>query len=142
VTERVKHARLLRTQPEPFLLTDTMDLRRLAQANAMASPRRYSAPLNHPTLNSTTTTPPSASAHPVTSRPRISYPITRSPLESPSISASLPFDWEAARGLRDPPYSLLSPKRRSVRNSDIGTPNAKASPTKQRAVRKKSFYEK
>jgi hypothetical protein len=120
-----------------------MDLRRLAQANAMASPRRYSTPSNHRTINSTTTTtPPSASAHPVTARPRASYPITRSPLESPSISASLPFDWEAARGLRDPPYSLLSPKRRSVRNSDIGTPNGKGSPTKQRAVRKKSFYEK
>jgi hypothetical protein len=117
-----------------------MDLRRLAQANAMSSPRRSSAPFNRRATNST---PPSSSSHSATPRPRVSYPITRSPLESPSISASLPFDWEAARGLRDPPYSLLSPKRRSPRDSEICTPNGKGgSPTKQRAVRKKSLYEK
>ncbi|KAH9997268.1 hypothetical protein BJV77DRAFT_1065334 [Russula vinacea] len=78
---------------------------------------------------------------PVTPRTRASYPITRSPLESPSISASLPFDWEAARGLRSPPYSPLGPKRRGARHSGIDSLNGNATATK-RAVRKKSLYEK
>ncbi|KAI0256704.1 hypothetical protein BJV78DRAFT_1116940 [Lactifluus subvellereus] len=107
----------------------------------MASPRRSSTSSNRRTINSATSTSPSAPALPITPRSRASYPITRSPLESPSISASLPFDWEAARGLRDPPYSPLSPKRRSVRNSSIGTPDRKGVPTK-RAVRKQSLCEK
>ena len=117
----------------------TMDLRRLAQANAMG-PRRLSTP----SANRTTTyvsTPPSPAPSPVTPRTRASYPITRSPLESPSISASLPFDWEAARGLRSPPYSPLGPKRRGARHSGIDSLNGNATATK-RAVRKKSLYEK
>ena len=68
----------------------------------------------------------------------MSYPISRSPLEYPSISASLPFDWEAARGLRDPPYSPIGPQRRDRRFSDFGTPESK----RRRAVRKQSLYEK
>ncbi|KAI0306568.1 hypothetical protein B0F90DRAFT_1808237 [Multifurca ochricompacta] len=109
----------------------------------MASPRRSSTSSSHRIINSTTTssTLTSGLPLPVTPRARASYPIARSPLESPSISASLPFDWEAVRGLRDPPYFPLGPKRRNARKSDMGTPNGKGTPT-QRAVRKKSFYEK
>ena len=114
-----------------------MDLRRLAQANAMASPRRSSHPSGHRMTSSATGTP----SLPTTPRARASYPITRSPLESLSISASLPFDWEAARGLRSPPYSPLGPKRRGVPRSDIDSPNGKSTSTK-RVVRKKSLYEK
>ncbi|KAI9509388.1 hypothetical protein F5148DRAFT_768930 [Russula earlei] len=118
-----------------------MDLRRLAQANAMASPRRLSNTSSHHTTRSTSTTPPSAPAPLPTPRTRTSYPFTRSPLESPSLSASLPFDWEAARGLRSPPYFPLGPKRRSARKSEIDSPNGKATSAK-RAVRRKSLYER
>jgi hypothetical protein len=117
-----------------------MDLRRLAQANAMASPRRLSHPSNNRTSNSTST-PPSSASLPSTPKARASYPITRSPLESPSISASLPFDWEAARGLRSPPYYPLGPKRRGGRNSELDSPSVKGTPSK-RAVRKQSLYER
>ncbi|KAI9466215.1 hypothetical protein BJY52DRAFT_1143177 [Lactarius psammicola] len=117
-----------------------MDLRRLAQANAMASPRRSSSSANRRMSTSTSSTPTSAPALPITPKTRVSYAISRSPLEYPSISASLPFDWEAARGLRDPPYSPLGPKRREGRNSDFGTPDGKR--TSRRSVRKKSLYER
>jgi hypothetical protein len=62
-------------------------------------------------------------------------------LPNHSISASLPFDWEAARGLHSPPYSPLGPKPRGAWKSRIDSPNGKATPTK-RAVRKKSLYER
>ncbi|KAI0302043.1 hypothetical protein BC826DRAFT_1089859 [Russula brevipes] len=104
----------------------------------MASPRRLSHPSNHRTSHSPSTTPSSGPAPPTTPRTRASYPISRSPLESPSISASLPFDWEAARGLRSPPYSPLGPKRRGVRRSDLDSPNGNGTPTK-RAVRRRSL---
>jgi hypothetical protein len=147
VTGRVKDAR----QPclaclVPSVLRPTspvglcaMDLRRLAQANAMASPRRLSHPSNHRTTAPTTPTP--APALPTTPRTRASYPITRSPLESPSISASLPFDWDAARGLRSPPYSTFGPRRRGARKSELDSPSGKGTPSK-RAVRRQSLYEK
>ncbi|KAH9050765.1 hypothetical protein EDB84DRAFT_1584972 [Lactarius hengduanensis] len=115
-----------------------MDLRRLAQANAT---RRPSSSSNRRLSTSTSSTPTSAPALPITPRARVSYPIARSPLEYPSISASLPFDWEAARGLRDPPYSPLGPKRREGRTSDFGTPDGKRTPPR-RSVRKKSLYER
>src|SRR6266581_7848042 len=102
-----------------------MDLRRLAQANAMASPRRRSRHSNNHMSDSTSPSPLS------TPKARASYPISRSPLESPSISASLPFDWEAARGLRSPPYYPLGPKRRGGRQSELDSPNGKAAPTKR-----------
>jgi hypothetical protein len=124
----------------PLRPLTTMDLRRLAQANAMASPRRLSNPSNHRTTNSASATS-SGPALPTTPRARASYPITRSPLESPSISASLPFDWEAARGLRSPPYYPLGPRRRGVRKSELDSPNGKGTPSK-RAVRRQSLYEK
>ena len=40
--------------------------------------------------------------------------IARSPLESPSISVSFPFDWEVTHGIHYPPYSPLGPKRRGM----------------------------
>ena len=91
--------------------------------------------------NSTSTPSSPAAPFPSTPKARASYPITRSPLESPSISASLPFDWEAARGLRSPPYYPLGPKRRGGRQSELGSPSLKGTPSK-RAVRKQSLYER
>jgi len=150
VTERVKGAwfAFVCRLPLPWVLAlahrpphRQMDLRRLAQANAMASPRRSSSSTNHRLSTSTSSTQTTAPALPITPRARVSYPIARSPLEYPSISASLPFDWEAARGLRDPPYLPLGPKRRDGRNSDLGTPDGKRT-SSRRAVRKKSLYER
>ncbi|KAH9967686.1 hypothetical protein BJV74DRAFT_868904 [Russula compacta] len=54
-----------------------------------------------------------------------SYPITRSTFESPSISASFPFDWEVAHGILSPLYSPPGPKRRGVWKSDIKSLNGK-----------------
>ncbi|PCH37950.1 hypothetical protein WOLCODRAFT_135950 [Wolfiporia cocos MD-104 SS10] len=80
---------------------------------------------------------------------RGSVPYYTSPVLTESKSASVPFDWEAVRSRRPPPYGVSTPKRsRGVRQSDIGTP-VHASPgwgtpgtRRERAVRKKSFLER
>ncbi|KAI9070010.1 hypothetical protein FKP32DRAFT_1670887, partial [Trametes sanguinea] len=88
-------------------------LRRLAQTNAAvsASPARQGGSA-------------SASGAPSPSTPvrrtRLVYPI--SPVTSPSLSASQPFDWEAARSRRPPPYATPQSAKRKKRGSDVGTP--------------------
>ncbi|KAI0062258.1 hypothetical protein BV25DRAFT_1885488 [Artomyces pyxidatus] len=114
-----------------------MDLRRLAQANAMSSPRPSSSSSANSSGPSTPTSKPTL---PITPKTRPSYPISRSPLETPSLSASLPFDWDAARGRREPPYSPLGTRRRGGRKSEAGV-GMKGTPSR-RAVRKRSMYEK
>lgn len=106
-------------------------LRRLAQTNAAvsASPRAGQASV------SVGPTTPVRGSGPSTPRTRLVYPI--SPVTSPSLSASTPFDWEAARARRPPPYA--TPKRNS-RQSDVGTAG-KATPGR-RVVRKKSLYDR
>ncbi|KAI0780717.1 hypothetical protein BD413DRAFT_499532 [Trametes elegans] len=107
-------------------------LRRFAQTNAAvsASPRAAASNAVSPT------TP--VRGNPSTPRARLVYPI--SPVTSPSLSASQPFDWEAARSRRPPPYGTpISGKRRN-RPSDAGTP-AMGTPGK-RIVRKKSLYDR
>ncbi|KAK7467146.1 hypothetical protein VKT23_004205 [Stygiomarasmius scandens] len=54
---------------------------------------------------------------------------------SPSISHSVPFDWQAARSLQPAPYQTPKKSRSSEAN---GTPRV----LKPRVVRKKSLYEK
>lgn len=105
---------------------ETMSLRRLAQENhagVTGSPRSSSqfsprSPLANP---------------PTTPRSRVSLGVYRSPASTPSISSSVPFDWEAARSLRPPPYA--TPRGKATRTSH-GTSPRKA------VVRKKSLYEK
>ena len=42
--------------------------------------------------------------------------MSRSPADTPSISSSIPFDWEAAKNLRPAPYGL--PAKRTRMSSD------------------------
>ncbi|KAA1471164.1 hypothetical protein DENSPDRAFT_96624 [Dentipellis sp. KUC8613] len=115
-----------------------MDLRRIAQTNNMSSPRPSS------THSRDSSAGPSSPAFPSTPRPRLSHPVTivRSPLTTPSLSASVPFDWDAARSRRNPPYpspaSAKAPGR--GRKSELG--GLQGTPAKKRVVRKKSFFEK
>ena len=114
-----------------------MDLRRIAQTNAMASPRKSASGA------SGSTTPRSLPTTPV--RPRSGYAeINRSPLLLPSQSANIPFDWDAAKGLKEAPYSprgsARKPRRSEVGvgiNGVPGTPGRK----RERVVRKKGLVE-
>ncbi|RDB21044.1 hypothetical protein Hypma_011610 [Hypsizygus marmoreus] len=113
-----------------------MSLRRFAQTNhtATASPRSPQS--------SSGTSSPLTSANgklPSTPRNRVSMGAYRSPASTPSISSSIPFDWNAARSHKPPPYGtpLQNRRRKSqgVGGSDLGTPA-------RRVVRKKGFVEK
>ncbi|PVF95837.1 hypothetical protein CPB86DRAFT_787620, partial [Serendipita vermifera] len=66
------------------------------------------------------------SSDPVTPARKPRHSIVLSPLLTPSLSASHPFDWEAAKGHRPPPYPSNAPNgvkgRRSMRMSmGVGT---------------------
>jgi hypothetical protein len=106
-----------------------MSLRRFAQANHAANtPGSPHSP--SPRLNGVTHTP-------VTPRARVSY--VHSPSSTPSISSSTPFDWDAARSRRPPPYaSPLSAKRKS-RMSTI--PDG-VRPLPKKVVKKKGIFER
>jgi hypothetical protein len=101
-----------------------MSLRRFAQANAANIPDSPS-----PRSSSGTQTP-------VTPRARVSY--LDSPSSTPSISSSTPFDWEAARSRRPPPYATPLSVKRKARMSAA---NAATSPRKA-IIRKKGFVER
>ncbi|KAF9246513.1 hypothetical protein BU15DRAFT_70594 [Melanogaster broomeanus] len=103
-----------------------MSLRRFAQANAANIPGSPHSP--SPRLSSGTQTP-------VTPRTRVSY--IDSPSTTPSISSSTPFDWEAARSRRPPPYGTPLSAKRKPRKS---TTNGAASPRKA-VIRKKGLVE-
>ncbi|KZT70117.1 hypothetical protein DAEQUDRAFT_689622 [Daedalea quercina L-15889] len=118
-------------------------LRRLAQtnnANVAASPRQHASASTQASPTTPVRTP---------QRTRIVYPV--SPVTSPSISASTPFDWEAAKSYKPPPYAtpLANRRVRGLRQSDIGTP-ATGSPgfgtpntrRRERVIRKKTIVEK
>lgn len=123
-----------------------MSLRRVAQTNhAMATPRSSlsSSSTSQSTMTSPST-PDKEKIFPVTPKQRNShYQITRSPLLSPSLSEVRPFDWEAAKSNRPPPYA--SPLKGKSRRQSMAPNGALGSPTKgptRRVVRKKSLYEK
>lgn len=106
-----------------------MSLRRFAQANNAANTPGSPLP-SSPRLSGATYTP-------VTPRPRVSY--VHSPSSTPSISSSTPFDWDAARSRRPPPYaSPLSAKRKS-RTSTI--PDG-LRPLPKKVVKKKGIFER
>ncbi|KDQ60817.1 hypothetical protein JAAARDRAFT_204621 [Jaapia argillacea MUCL 33604] len=104
-----------------------MSLRRFAFNNNVAG-------TNASPRASTSSTPasPVVPAPPTTPRNR---PYHYSPAATPSISSSVPFDWEAAKSRRPPPYSTPIGKRRGPRKSEVGA-------TPRRIVRKKGFFEK
>ena len=110
-------------------------LRRFAQTNAAVSASPRAGSQSSASVGAGPTTPVQGSGA-TTPRTRLIYPI--SPVTSPSLSASQPFDWDAARLRRPPPYA--TPGKRKTRTSDFGTP-LKGTPSK-RVVRKKSLYER
>ncbi|KAF8964693.1 hypothetical protein BDZ97DRAFT_1939044 [Flammula alnicola] len=104
-----------------------MALRRFAQENnAAASPRSPKGPVPES---------PSSGFQPTTPRNRLSYGIHRSPADTPSISSSIPFDWEAARSRAPPPYATPLRGRKSVGTGTVGTP-------RKAIVRKKGVFER
>ncbi|PFH54347.1 hypothetical protein AMATHDRAFT_135569 [Amanita thiersii Skay4041] len=96
-----------------------MAFRRFAHQNYAASPT--ASPSNPSTPR---TRPPVLTAY-------------RSPASTSSISASVPFDWDAARSRKPPPYS--TPLQNRTRKS-FGT--AKSGQTRKGVVRKKSLMER
>lgn len=62
-------------------------------------------------------------------RTRHSLVYAPSPLSTPSLSETIPFDWDAARGLKPPPYQLPNSARtRRVRHSIAVGPDSSADP--------------
>ncbi|KAF4614771.1 hypothetical protein D9613_003065 [Agrocybe pediades] len=109
-----------------------MALRRLAQENAANASPRSPEGLNQPTTPRSGYTP----ATPRT-QDRQAYGFHRSPADTPSISSSVPFDWEAARSRAPPPYATPA-KPRSRKSVATGT----SSTPRKAIVRKKGFFEK
>ena len=108
-------------------------LRRLAQTNnAINSPRMSDAS----TQASPSTPVKKNGILPTTPRTRISYPISL--FTSPSRSASVPFDWEAARTRRPPPYASPLGRRARAQRNGATSPSRVA----KRVVRKKGIIEK
>ncbi|EAU88533.2 hypothetical protein CC1G_04239 [Coprinopsis cinerea okayama7 len=107
-----------------------MALRRLAQNNAAAAtPKREAdSPVAKPRLSM-----------PTTPRNRVSIGPYRSPASTPSLSATIPFDWEAARSRAPPPYT---PLQRKLRQSTAGDSTDSPRPVRRAFVRKKGFFEK
>lgn len=117
-----------------------MALRRLAQQNRAAttsgSPRSPDSGYGSPVSARDTV----ANGNPSTPRnPRPSFDLYRSPASTPSISSSTPFDWEAARSRRPPPYA--TPPQNKGRKS-MGVGGTPGTPARRAVVRKKGFIEK
>lgn len=104
----------------------------------MASPRKSAS------NSSGSSTPRSLPTTPV--RPRSGYAeINRSPLLLPSQSASVPFDWDAAKGLKEAPYSPRgSTRKRRQSEMGVGTDGTPGTPgrKRERVVRKKGLIER
>ncbi|KAI0647260.1 hypothetical protein C8Q79DRAFT_1000227 [Trametes meyenii] len=111
-------------------------LRRFAQTNAAVSASPRAGGSTSVSGAPSPSTP--VRGNPTTPRARLVYPI--SPVTSPSLSASQPFDWEAARSRRPPPYATPNSGKRRSRTSEVGTPGL-GTPGK-RVVRKKSLYDR
>lgn len=112
-----------------------MSLRRFAQENyagVTGSPRSSAPQSSNSSPKSPLVNPPS------TPRNRPSIGLYRSPASTPSISSSIPFDWEAARSRRPPPYSTPQNK---IRKS-VGVSNGNGTSARKAVIRKKSLYEK
>lgn len=100
-----------------------------------------------PTITMSALTSPSArrqAGPPNPSTPRnskISYNISTPPSATPSISSSLPFDWDAVRLRKPPPYGTPIVDRRLQALKNGGPTPSKSTPSK-RMVRKKTMWQK
>ncbi|KAG6820356.1 hypothetical protein H0H93_001548 [Arthromyces matolae] len=103
-------------------------LRRLAQTNNAA------AQTGSPRSVNDSPRPPSTPSQPSTPRNRVSIGSYRSPASTASISSSIPFDWDAARSRKPPPFG--TPVQKKGRQS-MGT----GTPVK-RVVRKQGIIER
>ncbi|KAJ3761460.1 hypothetical protein EV360DRAFT_93003 [Lentinula raphanica] len=117
-----------------------MALRRFAQANnhSTASASRSSG-------SSNASPAPAPNGLPVTPKPRgrISIGIHQSPASTPSISSSIPFDWEAARSRRPPPYATpLQNRSRGGRNGASNSSSLSGTPARKAVIKKKSLVER
>ncbi|PPR06672.1 hypothetical protein CVT26_001214 [Gymnopilus dilepis] len=108
-----------------------MALRRFAHENSAASSPRHA--------DSDGPKSPVAGFPPSTPRNRLSYGLHRSPADTPSISSSVPFDWEAARSMAPPPYA--TPLKSRARKSMATGTSSSATPRKA-VVRKKGVLER
>ena len=74
---------------------------------------------------------------------KISYTISTPPSATPSISSSTPFDWDAVRLRKPPPYGtpFVDKRLQALRNGGSGTTPNRSTPTK-RTVRKKTMWQK
>ncbi|KAG6818107.1 hypothetical protein H0H87_000012 [Tephrocybe sp. NHM501043] len=112
-----------------------MSLRRLAQTNNAAtstsSPR---TPRSKDSSSSHSSPSLASSTLPLTPRSRVSIGAYRSPASTPSISSSVPFDWEAARSRKPPPYGTPA-QNKGRQSTGVGTPA-------KRVVRKKGIAER
>ncbi|KAF7789505.1 hypothetical protein EIP86_000451 [Pleurotus ostreatoroseus] len=111
-------------------------LRRFVQTKHASSPANSSA-----AASPSTPTPASGSASrglPTTPRARLSF--VQSPALGPSLSASEPFDWVAARSRQPAPYSTPTKRLSRLRNGE--TPSKTGTPHRQKVVRKKPLLEK
>ncbi|KAH9484263.1 Meiotically up-regulated gene 154 protein [Psilocybe cubensis] len=107
-----------------------MALRRLAQENnAASSPRSPAGPIP---------ASPASGLGPTTPRSRLSngsYGFHRSPADTPSISSSIPFDWEAARSRAPAPFATPLKKGRKSVATGTSTP-------RKAVIRKKGIIER
>ena len=116
-----------------------MALRRLAQTNNAASATgspRDKTPRSGSTSGSSSPVTPSHGL-PSTPRNRISY--VQSPSATPSISSSIPFDWDAAKSMKPPPYGTPLQEKRKLGRKSVG--GSGGTPRKA-VVRKKGIVEK
>ncbi|KAG6897583.1 hypothetical protein C0992_000171 [Termitomyces sp. T32_za158] len=109
-----------------------MSLRRLAQANNAAT--STGSPRNSGSTSTNNSPRPGSTTLPSTPRNRTSIGTYRSPASTPSISSSIPFDWDAARARKPPPYGT-SFQNKARQSTGVGTPV-------KRVIRKKGLVER
>ncbi|TFK29946.1 hypothetical protein FA15DRAFT_630701 [Coprinopsis marcescibilis] len=118
-----------------------MALRRLAQQNYAAA-STSSTPRSNKTFEIDPDSPlmqKSRPSTPSTPKSRVSIGVYRSPASTPSLSATVPFDWEAARSHAHPPFS--TPAQKKIRKS-MGVGSSDGARPSKRVVRKKGIVQK
>ncbi|KAJ4487945.1 hypothetical protein J3R30DRAFT_3432367 [Lentinula aciculospora] len=116
-----------------------MALRRFAQANnaSTSSPSRSGSSSNASPASVTNGLPVTPKL-----RGRVSIGIHQSPASTPSLSSSIPFDWEAAKSRRPPPYATpLQSRSRGSRNLGSNS-SLNGTPARKAVIKKKGIVER